>query len=82
MHYIDKGTGPPTHCTYRSCSTIETHTSKLPAHFCADDKARGGLELATFMHHELQHLVTLLSNFTRSANLWQSYRVTGEYLIL
>lgn len=31
------------HYTYRSCSTMETHTSKLLAHFCADDKARGGL---------------------------------------
>lgn len=59
------------HYTYRSCSTMETHTSKLLAHFCADDKARGGLELATFMHYELEHSVTPLSNITRSANLWQ-----------
>lgn len=61
MHYMDKST--------LHLQKLLYHGNTYLAHFCADDKARG--ELATFMHYELEHLVTPLSNITRSANLWQ-----------
>lgn len=46
MH-MDKSTGP--RYTYRSCVDIKTQTMKLPEDsFCADVKARGGLEPCSY----------------------------------
>lgn len=63
---MNKSSGTPTHYTYRSCFSLETHAMKLPAHsFSADVNARGN-ELfsycisrapVTFMHHAPQHSV-------------------------
>lgn len=40
---------PPTHYTYSSCSTMETHAVKLPVHnFCVDVNTRGDLELCSY----------------------------------
>lgn len=48
IHFMHKSTGPPTHYTYRSCSAIKTHTTKLLVHsFCAVN-VRGGLELCSY----------------------------------
>lgn len=44
--YVDESTEPATRYSYGSCSAMQTHATKLPAHsFCADVNARGGLEL-------------------------------------
>lgn len=46
IRYVDESTEPATRYSYRSCSAMQTHATKLPAHsFCADVNARGGLEL-------------------------------------
>lgn len=47
VQYMDKGTWPPPHYTYRSPSAMETYAMKLSVHnFCTDVNARGGFESA------------------------------------
>lgn len=46
IRYVDESTEPATRYSCGSCSAMQTHATKLPAHsFCADVNARGGLEL-------------------------------------
>lgn len=45
IHFMDKSTGPS---VYDTSWDILTHGMKIPVHsFCADVKARGGLELCS-----------------------------------
>lgn len=60
-----QSTGPPTHCTSRSCSAMESHAVKLlGGSVCADVNARGLSQQSVSDFYAPQHSVTLWLSYS------------------